>query len=288
MDALELKLGQAETNGVLPKIVVPVHLAGQCVDMAALSDVAKEAGLQIVTDAAHAIGSVCNDSPVGACQHEELTTFSFHPVKTIAMGEGGAVTTNDAGYAERMRRLRSHGMERRDDVTPWMYDMTEIGFNYRVTDFQCALGLSQLKKIDRFVNRRQELVDRYDRLLAPLSSVILSPKKVSGCRPAWHLYAVRIDFQELGMTRAEVMNALKKKGIGTQVHYIPVHTQPYYRSRYGDLSLFGAQQYYEKTLSLPLFPAMKDEDVDIVVDALEEVTKGRSNGQYAAKTGVVR
>ncbi len=252
------------------KAVFPVHLTGQCVDLKAVSAFAKERNIKIVADSCHALGGHCNDKPVGAGLYEDLSTFSFHPVKTIAMGEGGAITTNNADYAEKMRVLRSHGMVKTGSDEPWFYEMPEIGFNHRLTDIQCALGISQMKKLERFVGRRAELVALYDELLKDLAPLVMAPKRVGHCDPAWHLYAVRIDFGQAGTTRAAVMGGLTRGGVGTQVHYIPVHTQPYYKKRYGDVVLPGADHYYEHTLSLPLFPAMQDSDVHLVVEQLKQ------------------
>jgi dTDP-4-amino-4,6-dideoxygalactose transaminase len=164
-------------------------------------------------------------------------------------------------------------MVKSSDMPPWYYEMPEIGFNYRVNDIQCALGLSQLKKLEGFVRRREELARLYDELLAPLAPVVLPPLRVHGSGTAWHLYAVRIDFDAAGVDRAGVMEGLKNKGVGTQVHYIPVHQQPYYRKLYGDFDLPGAQAYYEQTLSLPLYPALTDDDVKYVVETLLSVLK---------------
>ncbi|MGE3147532.1 MAG: UDP-4-amino-4,6-dideoxy-N-acetyl-beta-L-altrosamine transaminase [Pseudorhodoplanes sp.] len=257
------------------KAALPVHLNGQLCDMPALAAIADTRGLALVEDACHALGL----PDVGATRHSRMACFSTHPVKAIATGEGGVVTTSDAAAAERMRGLRSHGMVRRpadfvhrdlafDDnqPNPWYYEMQEIGWNYRMPDVLCALGVSQLKKLDRFFRRRLELVALYDRLLAPLAPAL---RPVPHDKPhGWHLYAVLIDFKRLGTTRAQLMQALRGRGIGTQVHYLPVHRQPYYVERYGDIALPGADAYYERCLSLPFFASMTDDDVHRVVDAL--------------------
>ena len=269
------------------KAVFPVHMAGQCGDLAAICQLAEQHGIAVIDDAAHAIGSHYRQrdgeiSPIGDGRLTRMTAFSFHPVKTIAMGEGGAVTTNDDALAQRLRHLRSHGMTRDfgemryDDLAydgkgsenPWYYEMPEIGLNYRVTDIQCALGLSQLGKLERFVARRRALAARYDRLLEGVSPHLRPLAQSQHCKAAWHLYAVLIDFEAAGLSRAQLITRLKEDGIGTQVHYIPVHRQPYYRDRYGMAALGGTDRYYERTLSLPLFPSMADEDVDRVVAAL--------------------
>lgn len=264
------------------KAVLPVHLAGMVAEMDAIAGVARAAGLRIIEDACHALGATGPDgAAVGGCSNSALAAFSTHPVKTITTGEGGLVTTNDAALAERARRLRNHGMEHDpahwtdrnagrdgDQPAPWYYEMAEIGWNYRLTDIGCALGLSQLKKLDRFLKRRAELATRYDRLLGPLAPHVRIPARPLHGVTAWHLYAVQVEFAQLQRRRGDVMRALRAAGIGTQVHYIPVHRQPYYRRRHGALDLPGADAYYEKTLSLPLYPAMTDADVDRVATAL--------------------
>lgn len=256
-----------------PRAIFPVHLAGQAVNLPELRNFADEHGLKIVADSCHALGGDAHGASIGAGQHEDMATFSFHPVKTIAMGEGGAITTNNKDYADHMRVLRSHAMTKNPDAGSWVYDMAELGYNYRASDIHCALGVSQLKKLKAFVEKRRELASLYDELLKPLAPVIQGPQRISQCNPAWHLYAARIDFEALGKSRQDVMEGLRAQGVGTQVHYRPVHTQPFYTDRYGDLSLPGAQMYYERTLSLPLYPAMEEADVRHVVDALEKIAK---------------
>jgi UDP-4-amino-4,6-dideoxy-N-acetyl-beta-L-altrosamine transaminase len=281
---LEAAVARAEGKA---KVVLPVHFGGRTVDLAGIAAVAERHGLAVVEDAAHAVGASYAPgnqprTPIGDCRYSRMAVFSFHPVKTIAMGEGGAITTNDPALRERLARFRSHGMTRdpaalqnRDlafdsDGTPnpWYYEMDEPGYHYRATDIHCALGLSQLKKLDRFAERRRALLERYRRLLAPLSPVVRLTPAPTNCEPAWHLCSVLIDFAAAGRTRAQVMAALRERAIGSQVHYIPVHLQPYYRRRYGELSLPGAEAYYARCLSLPLFPGMADGDVDRVVEAL--------------------
>lgn len=278
---------QALARARRPKAVIPVHLNGQCVDMEAVADVAQRHGLAIIEDGAHALGAASRLRTgkmtfIGACQLSNMNIFSFHPVKTITMGEGGAVTTNDERLYERLLRMRNHGMvreasdfENREHAfdadgqpNPWYYEMPEPGFNYRACDIQCALGLNQLGKLDRFIERRRALVERYDTLIAPFEPVIAPVQRVPACEPAWHLYPVLIDFDSLGMSRAQLMRLLQERGIGTQVHYFPVHLQPYYRRRYGELRLPGAEAYYRRVLSLPLFPGMRDTDPDLVVGEL--------------------
>jgi len=263
-----------------------VHLAGQSPDMKGIGELARKHGIAVIEDASHALGTLYpasgGEALVGSCRDSDMAVFSFHPVKVIAMGEGGAITTNEPALAARLSELRSHGMTRdaarftNDDLAlakdgtanPWYYEMQELGFNYRASDIHCALGLSQLAKLDEFVARRRLLVSRYDALLAPLSPLARPLGRTPGCQPSWHLYVALIDFDAAGVTRGELMERLKENGVGTQVHYIPVHTQPYYQGLYGAKELPGAAAYYARCLSLPLFAAMGDEDPDRVVKAL--------------------
>jgi dTDP-4-amino-4,6-dideoxygalactose transaminase len=265
------------------RAVFPVHLGGEICDMAAIADLAKRHEIEVVEDACHALG----EKDIGACRHSKFACFSTHPVKAIATGEGGVVTTTDAKAAARMRRLRSHGMVRNEaliedralscdgqGLLPWSYEMPEIGWNYRMPDILCALGISQLRKLPRFIARRRELAALYDSLLAPLAPLI-RPVPRRGRAHGWHLYRVLVDFAALGTTRRRLMEMLRQSAIGTQVHYIPVHRQPYYRRRYGDQKLAGADVYYERCLSLPLFPSMTDDDVRHVAGVLERTRKAR-------------
>ena len=255
-------------HGLKPKAVFPVHIAGQLVDLSEIKGIADKHDIRVIADSCHAIGGYYKDSAVGACQFEDMSVFSFHPVKTIAMGEGGAITTNNKDYADKMRVLRSHGMVKTPENGPWSYEMAELGYNYRVSDINCTLGTSQLKKLKKFTEKRQALVDTYNDLLNGASPYIQTPVEMDYSKPGWHLYALRIDFSGLGRSRAELMNYLFEREIGTQVHYIPVHSQPYYTALYGDLSLPGAQTYYECSLSFPLFYQMEKEDVERVVETL--------------------
>ena len=258
--------------GARVKAVFPVHLAGHVAHPAAIAAIAAHRGIAIVEDACHALGTTYaaggEKATVGDCRHASMQTFSFHPVKTATTGEGGMVTTRDGRLAERLRLMRNHGMARDPETGPWAYAMAEPGFNYRLSDIQCALGTSQLAKLDRFAARRREIAARYDRALAPLSPRLRPVRAPPGTDPVLHLYQVLIDFAALGTDRATVMGALAARGIGSQVHYIPVHTQPYYRSRYGAIDLPGARRFYERTLSLPLHPSMTDGDADRVVEAV--------------------
>lgn len=268
--------------------VVNVHLAGQVGDLAGIDAVARDHDLRVIEDACHAVGTSYTTGDgqsrrVGDNRFADLTCFSFHPVKTIAMGEGGAVTTNDPAMAEILRRDRSHGMTR-DAVAfcdadaafdadgrpnPWYYEMDAPGLNYRIPDILCALGVNQLKKLERFAARRRELVALYDAALAPLTPHVTPLARTPNVTAAWHLYVALIDFGKLGRSRAHIMRTLGAAGIGTQVHYIPVHRQPYYREMDPDLGLPGADAYYDRALSLPLFPTMADDDVARIAGALK-------------------
>lgn len=259
--------------------VLPVHLAGRMVDMPRVRALAANAGAAVVEDACHALGSTGASGRAGDCTHSEMACFSFHPVKTIATGEGGMVTTNDAGLAERLRQARNHGILRDPTLftepghadEPWYYEQQTLGWNYRLPDLLCALGLSQLGKLEAFVERRLSLARKYDSLLQPLAPLVRTIPTEG--RPGLHLYVVLIDFTAAGVDRAEVMERLRTKEIGSQVHYIPVHRQPYYVERYGRETLPGADAWYARCLSLPLYPAMADDDTDRVVDALAEALR---------------
>ncbi len=270
------------------RAVFPVHINGQAADMAGLAAIAKQANLAVVEDACHALGTVINDEgPVGNCRHSVMTVFSFHPAKTIAMGEGGAITTNDPALQAKLTRLRTHGITRapqdfvaraeafdaNGEPNPWYYEMLDLGFNYRACDMQCALGSSQLAKLPRFSAARRKIVAAYETALAPLAPKVCPVERRPGQFAVWHLAAVLIDFEGLGKDRATVMRQLRSLGIGTQVNYIPVHWQPYYTSLAGGHppSLPGAELYYRRCLSLPLFATMTEVDVTRVVTGLQQV-----------------
>ena len=257
------------------RAVLPVHLRGDACDLPGLEALARDAGAVLVEDAPHAVGTTMtfgNTSEiVGDVRHSAMATFSFHPVKTIATGEGGMITTNDPAIAARLKVLRSHGMVRPEGCDPWWYEMPEPGFNYRLPDILCALGLSQLKKLPRFAARRRALGAAYAEALAPLAPVVRIADQPAWSDPVLHLMVALIDFEAAGKSRRDVVEALKARGVGTQVHYIPVHRQPYYRRLYGELNLPGAEAWYARCLSLPLYPGMEDGDVAMVAAALKDV-----------------
>ena len=270
-DALE------RAKGRRVRAVLPVHLRGEICDLPALKALADGAGAVLVEDAPHALGGRYRfDDEVGSVgdgRYGVMASFSFHPVKTIATGEGGMLTTNDAVLAERLRRFRSHGMSRPDGADPWIYEMVQPGFNYRLPDIACALGISQMGKLPRFAARRRRLAALYREALAPLAPLVTLPPPMLWSDPVLHLMCALIDFEAAGVTRREVMEGLSTRGIGSQVHYIPVHGQPYWQARNGPLALPGAEAWYERCLSLPLYPAMEDGDVERVVTALREVLR---------------
>lgn len=257
------------------RAVLPVHLRGDACDLPGLEALARDAGAVMVEDAPHALGTTMTfgntAENVGDVRHSAMATFSFHPVKTIATGEGGMITTNDPAIAARLKVLRSHGMVRPEGCEPWWYEMPEPGFNYRLPDILCALGLSQLKKLPRFAARRRALSAAYAEALAPLAPVVRIADQPAWSDPVLHLMVALIDFESAGKSRRDVVEALKARGVGTQVHYIPVHRQPYYRKLYGELDLPGAEAWYARCLSLPLYPGMEDGDVATVAAALKDV-----------------
>ena len=277
----------ARAGDVRVRAVLPVHLRGDPVHLPAIGAVAEAAGAVVIEDACHALGTSTPWGLVGAGGPAAMACFSFHAVKTITTAEGGAVTTNDPALAERLRRIRNHGAERdpgrfaggeaaftEGEPNPWWYEQIELGWNYRLPDVNCALGLSQLKKLPRFAARRRALFARYCEALADLAPAVRTPRPLEGSQPCWHLMSVQIDFAAAGLSRKAVMDRLRARGIGTQVHYIPVHRQPWWRAKSPELELPGADAYYAGTLSLPLYPAMTDFDVDRVARALAEVLGG--------------
>lgn len=277
MTAETLSEALDRATGRRVRAVLPVHLRGEVCDLPALKTLADGVGAVLVEDAPHALGSLYrfDDAAgvVGDGRYGAMASFSFHPVKTIATGEGGMLTTNDAALAARLRRFRSHGMSRPEGADPWIYEMVQPGFNYRLPDIACALGISQMDKLPRFSERRRRLAALYREALAPLAPLVTLPPPMPWSDPVLHLFCALIAFEAAGISRRTVMEGLAARGIGSQVHYIPVHTQPYWQARNGALSLPGAEAWYARCLSLPLFPAMEDGDVERVVTALREVLK---------------
>lgn len=271
--ALARKLVIAEQSGCLPKVVVPVHMAGQSSDMEAIQALSRRYGFRIVEDASHAIGGKYRDQPIGGCRHSDIAVFSFHPVKIVTTGEGGMALTNDEGLAERMALLRSHGITRdparmtHGPDGPWYYQQIALGYNFRMTDLQAALGLSQMDRLDAYVDRRHQLAARYDRELQGLPVRI--PGRHPDCRSGFHLYIIRLQLDRLSRGHGQVFASLRVQDIGVNLHYIPVHTQPYFRAMgFADGDFPAAEQYYAEAMSLPLFPGLDDARQGAVIDAL--------------------
>lgn len=274
-ECLKDKLVQAKRAGRLPKIVVPVHFAGHPCDMAAIGALAQEFGFRVIEDASHAVGALSQGEPVGRGTWSDVTVFSFHPVKIITTAEGGAALCRDPAIAAAMARLRSHGIVRGAEMTggaddPWLYEQQDLGFNYRMTELQAALGLSQLAKLDGFLDRRSAIARAYDEAFADLDAVRL-PVELAGVRSAWHLYAIALANPAW---RRPLFDTLRAAGLGVQVHYIPVHTQPYYRQLGFAPGMFpAAEDYYARAISLPMFPAMSDADVATTIDIVRRAVR---------------
>lgn len=274
--ALAEKLNSVcKKRGLLPKIVMPVHFAGQSCDMREIGRLADEFGFSVIEDASHAIGGRYLDRPVGDCRYSSIAVFSFHPVKIVTTGEGGMAVTNNAELAARMRLLRSHGVTRDPGLMkgpsqgPWYYEQIELGYNYRMTDIQAALGASQMRRISDFVRRRHAIAARYDKELAGLPVVL--PWRNPDALSAYHLYPIRIDSSRTSRSREQVFTRMRNAGIGVNVHYIPVHTQPYYLTLgFKDKNFPVAERYYRSAMSLPLYPALDVAKQDIVVDELRK------------------
>lgn len=269
------------------RAIIPVHFGGLPCNMEEIKKIADMHDLIIIEDACHALGAAYKANgewvKVGSCGHSDMTVFSFHPVKHITTGEGGAILTNSSKLYEKLLLLRNHGITKSSEKftdkylgfslnstpNPWYYEMQELGFNYRITDILCALGLSQLGKLDSFITRRREIAHIYNEAFRDIEC-IKTPEETKTRKSAYHLYVLQIDFEKLGKSRSSIMNELTKRGIGTQVHYIPVHLQPYYRNKFsyknGDYPV--AEEYYSKALSFPIFPSMTDMDVKKIIDSI--------------------
>ena len=271
-DALEVKLAAAEAVGRLPKAVIPVHFAGQPCELGRIGALARRYGFRVIEDASHAVGAMLGNTPIGACADSDIAVFSFHPVKIVTTGEGGAALTRDPVLAERIELLRSHGVTRREDLMTgpseggWYYEQVALGFNYRMTDIQAALGTSQLDRLEGYLRRRHELGALYDARLAGLP--LTTPARTTGSYSAFHLYVLQLDDPA---TRLPVYEALRSANIGANVHYIPIHLQPFYRARgFGPGDFPNAEAYYARAITLPLHPQMTKGDVDRVVECLAE------------------
>ena len=270
--SLRKKLAQAKASGRLPKLVIPVHLCGQPCDMEGIHALGREFGFRIIEDASHAIGGSYKDGHIGNCKFSDITIFSFHPVKIITTGEGGMAVTNDAQLAKRMGLFRSHGITRdEDEMTqesdgPWYYQQVDLGYNYRMTDLQAALGASQMTRLDAFVDRRHQIAARYNELLKDLP--VMTPEQHPDAHSAFHLYVILL--KEGGANeRRRIFEGLRAAGIGVQIHYIPVHTQPYYQKLGFKIGTFPiAEDYYARAISIPMYATLSNEQQDRVVQTL--------------------
>jgi len=276
--ALETKLAEAERNGKLPSVLVPVHFSGQSCEMTPLADLAKRFGFAIIEDASHAIGGRYRDANIGNCAFSDMTVFSFHPVKIITTGEGGMIMTNRRDLYEKLVRLRSHGITRDPGLMhgeshgPWYYQQIELGFNYRMTDIQAALGTSQMKQLETFIERRHALANRYNKKLQGMPLTL--PWQHQDAHSAWHLYVIRLKLDRIQKTHAQIFAELRAADIQVNLHYIPVHTHPYYLNQghaWGDFP--QAEQYYREAISLPLYYGLTEEQQDYIVATLQKVVK---------------
>jgi UDP-4-amino-4,6-dideoxy-N-acetyl-beta-L-altrosamine transaminase len=277
VERLAEKLAHAEKIGNLPKVVIPVYLCGQPCDMVGIHALSQQYGFKIIEDASHAIGGKYRGEPIGNCRYSDITVFSFHPVKIITTAEGGMAMTNDAQLAKRMQLLRSHGITRDvNEMThapdgPWYYQQIDLGYNYRMTDLQAALGLSQMQRLDEFVTKRHAIAKRYNQLLKDLP--VITPWQHSDGYSGLHLYVIRLKQEEIGKTHRQVFESLRTAGIGVNLHYIPVHRQPYYEGlgfKAGHCP--EAEKYYSEAISLPMYPGLTEAQQDQVVIALRKAT----------------
>lgn len=274
--ALILKLEEAKKNNILPKVLIPVHLAGQSCDMAEIYHLSKLYGFKIIEDASHAIGGKYLGSPIGNCSFSDITVFSFHPVKIITTCEGGIATTNNNQLAQKMRLLRSHGVTRDENQMEniphgsWYYEQILLGFNYRMTDIQAALGVSQMNRLDQFVAKRHELADRYERLLNQLPLIL--PVQDNDSYSSFHLYIVKVDSKKVKKSFKEIFESIREENIGVNIHYMPVYKQPYYRHiGFSENYCNEAEKYYQSAFSLPIYPSLTFKDQDTVVDVLSNI-----------------
>ena len=276
VDELERKLAEAEKQGCLPKVLVPVHFAGQSCEMEKIAALSKRYGFKIIEDASHAIGGRYRGEPVGSCKFSDMAVFSFHPVKIITTGEGGMVLTNKEDLYEKLIRFRTHGITRQAELMkeeshgPWYYQQLELGFNYRMTDIQAALGWSQMQRLDKFVARRRFLAECYYQFLQDLPMML--PWQHSDTESSWHLYVIRLKLDKISKTHRQVFEELRQAKIGVNLHYIPVHTQPYYQRlgfNWGDF--VNAERYYQEAISIPLYYDLERNSQERVVNTFREV-----------------
>lgn len=275
---LEDKLEATKLAGKLPRVVIPVHFSGQSCEMERIAQLASEFNFEVIEDASHAIGGLYQNKLIGSCEYAAMTVFSFHPVKIITTGEGGMILTNREDLYRKLILLRSHGITRDSELMegeshgPWYYQQISLGYNYRMTDIQAALGYSQLHRIDEFINRRRYLAERYNKLLAGLP--VITPWEHPDSKSSYHLYVVRLKLDQIKKTHRQVFEGLRQEGIIVNLHYIPVHTQPYYQKlgfKWGDYP--EAERYYREAISLPMYYGLKDGEQDFVVEKLRNILK---------------
>jgi UDP-4-amino-4,6-dideoxy-N-acetyl-beta-L-altrosamine transaminase len=276
VEELKKKLIQAKKDNKLPKIVIPVHFAGQSCDMQSIHKLSKEFGFKIIEDASHAIGGKYLNKPIGGCQYSDITVFSFHPVKIITTAEGGLATTNQQDLAEKMQLFRAHGITRdsklmtKETEGGWYYQQVELGFNYRMNDLQAALGIAQMKRLDKFITIRHLLKQRYHELLKDLP--LITPTQSSDSYSSLHLYPVQLKLEQISKTQNQIFDELRKSGVGVNLHYIPIHMQPYYQNtgfKKGDFP--KVEDYYSRAISIPIYQGLTFEYQDKVVKVLKEL-----------------
>ena len=275
---LKKKLEISKKKNKLPKVVIPVHMAGQSCEMEEIFKLSKEYGFKIIEDASHAIGGKYKSSHVGSCKYSDITVFSFHPVKIITTGEGGMALTNNKDLAKKIEMYRTHGITRDKDLMqkidgPWYYEQQALGFNYRMTDIQAALGLSQMTRLEKYIKTRNQIALKYDELLKDFP--LKTPEVIDNIYSSFHLYVVRIELEKVSKTHKEIFENLRDLNILVNLHYIPVYLHPYYKNKLGFKSGYcpNAEKYYREAISIPMFPTLKDKELKIVVDALSKAIK---------------